>query len=267
MKDISRRAALRWGAVAAAAPSVAALWPATARAAAPEPPERPALPDPVSGNPIITDIYTADPDAFVWNGTFYLDTDRDRAPLGATDFVMTDWHVYSSTDAVHWVDHGVRLSLSDFPWANRDAWAPQMIPHHGKFYRYLPMQQASTNSMSIGVVVGDSALGPFEDATGGPLISIAAPNHSSFDIDPTVLVDDDGQAYLYWGSFSSPRAAKLKPNMIEIEELQPAAALEVVGDFVGEVNGIRGSQLTDAQADELVASAGRITSTIHQTLS
>ena len=172
------------------------------------------------GNPFITNIYTADPDAFVFNGRLYVDTDRDQAPLGANDFVMTDWHLYSTTDTVNWTDHGVLLSLADFPWANRNAWAPQMVPHDGKFFWYLPMQKAATNSMSIGVAVGDSPTGPFHDAIGGPLIDNNTPNHSSFDIDPTVLVDDDGQAYIYWGSFSSPRAAKLKPNMIELEVLQ-----------------------------------------------
>ena len=80
--------------------------------------------------------------------------------------------------------------------------------------------------MSIGVAVGDSPLGPFTDALGHPLIDNTLANHSAFDIDPTVLIDDDGQAYIYWGSFSSPRAAKLKRNMIELDELDdgPAAA-------------------------------------------
>jgi hypothetical protein len=172
------------------------------------------------GNLIITAIYTADPDAFVHDGRLYLDVDRDEAPLGAADFVMREWHVYSTADTVNWTDHGVRMTLADFPWANRNAWAPQMIRRDGKFYWYVPVNKASTNSMSIGVAVGDSPLGPFTDAVGHPLIDNTVANHSAFDIDPTVLVDGDGQAYIYWGSFSSPRAAKLKPNMIELDELE-----------------------------------------------
>ena len=73
--------------------------------------------------------------------------------------------------------------------------------------------------MSIAVAVADNPLGPFTDALGEPLIDNTVPNHSAFAIDPTVLIDDDGQAYIYWGSFSSPRAARLKPNMIELDEL------------------------------------------------
>ncbi len=172
-----------------------------------------------TGNPVITSIYTADPDAFVHNGRLYLDTDRDEAALGANDFAMREWHLYSTADLVQWTDHGTRMTLADIGWANRNAWAPQMVQRDGKFFWYIPVQKAATNSMSIGVAVGDSPLGPFTDAIGGPLIDNTTANHSSFDIDPTVLIDDDGQAYLYWGSFSSPRAAKLKRNMIELDDL------------------------------------------------
>src|SRR5688572_613370 len=71
--------------------------------------------------------------------------------------------------------------------------------------------------MNIGVAVGDSPLGPFTDAKGGPLISDSTPNSSPLNIDPTVFTDDDGQAYLYWGSYYGVRAAKLKANMIELD--------------------------------------------------
>jgi hypothetical protein len=156
----------------------------------------------IADNPIITNIYTADPDAFVLDGRLYLDTDRDEAPLGANDFVMREWHLYSSDDAVQWTDHGVRMTLADFPWANRNAWAPQMVRRDGKFFWYVPVQKAATNSMTIAVAVADNVFGPFKDALGKPLIDETVPNHSGFDIDPTVLVDDDGQAYIYWGSFT-----------------------------------------------------------------
>jgi Concanavalin A-like lectin/glucanases superfamily/Glycosyl hydrolases family 43 len=180
------------------------------------------LSDPVftaNGNPVITDIYTADPDAFVHDGRLYLDLDHDEAPLGVFDFVMREWRVYSTDDLVHFTDHGVRMTLADFAWADRNAWAPQMIHRDGTFFWYVPARKDADNSMAIGVAVGDSPLGPFRDALGHPLIDNTVANHSAFDIDPTVFVDDDGQAYIYWGSFSSPRAAKLKRNMIEIDEL------------------------------------------------
>ncbi|GAA5200545.1 hypothetical protein GCM10023322_78610 [Rugosimonospora acidiphila] len=183
-----------------------------------------------TGNPVVTSIYTADPDAFVYNGRLYLDTDRDEAPLGFGNFRMREWHLYSTDDLKHWTDHGPRLTLDDIPWANANAWAPQMVERDGKFYWYLPMQQASSGAMTVGVMVGDSPLGPWTDPLGHPLIDGSVANHSGFDIDPTVLVDDDGQAYIYWGSFGSPRAAKLKSNMIEIDALGgPAAGGGAIG--------------------------------------
>src|SRR5918999_4111263 len=111
-----------------------------------------------AGNPFVTDIFTADPGALVHDGTLYVYTGHDEAPLGFNDFVMRDWHVYSTTDAVHWTDHGVRLALSDFAWANANAWAGDVVERDGKFYWYVPVNQAATNSMSIGVAVGDTPL-------------------------------------------------------------------------------------------------------------
>lgn len=206
------------------------------------------------GNPIITDIYTADPDAFVHGGRLYLDLDHDEAPLGVNDFVMREWRVYSTDDLTHFTDHGARMTLADFAWADANAWAPQMIERDGKFFWYVPARKDSDNSMAIGVAVADNPLGPFRDALGHPLIDNTLANHSAFDIDPTVLIDDDGQAYIYWGSFSSPRAAKLKPNMIGLEDLDlggggaagprvpgrigNAVRLNGIGDYVDLPDGI-----------------------------
>ena len=63
--------------------------------------------------------------------------------------------------------------------------------------------------MSIGVAVSDSPTGPFKDAIGKPLIM----NGSWSNIDPTVAIDDDGQAYLYWGN-GSLFYVKLNKDMI-----------------------------------------------------
>src|SRR5687767_10524847 len=110
---------------------------AVAVGALPSGPVRSVEPDnSASGNPIVTDIFTADPGALVHDGTLYVYTGHDEAPLGVNDFVMRDWHVYSTTDAVHWTDHGVRLALSDFAWANRNAWAGDVVHRNGKFYWY-----------------------------------------------------------------------------------------------------------------------------------
>jgi hypothetical protein len=108
---------------------------------------------------------------------------------------MNDWRLYTTNDMVNWTDHGAVLAYTDFKWAKGDAWAPQCIERHGKFYMYVPMI-AQNNQPAIGVAVADSPYGPFYDPLGKPLVQ----SEQYGDIDPTVFIDNDGQAYLYWGN-------------------------------------------------------------------
>ncbi|MFG6192263.1 glycoside hydrolase family 43 protein [Nonomuraea sp. JJY05] len=167
-----------------------------------------------AGAPITTAIYTADPAALVVGDTLYLYTGHDEAPAGGTNFLMRDWHVFTSTDATNFTDQGAKLSISNFSWAGADAWAGEVERGaDGKYYWYVPVNGNGAGWMDIGVAVGDSPLGPFRDAKGGPLISDSTPNSSPLNIDPTVFTDDDGQVYMYWGSYYGLRAAKLNSNM------------------------------------------------------
>lgn len=156
-------------------------------------------------NPIIQTIYTADPAPMVHNDTVWLYTGHDEDK--STWFTMKDWRCYSSTDMVNWTDHGSPLSLKTFSWAVKDAWAGQCIYRNGKFYWYVPMN-AKGLGMSIGVAVSDRPTGPFVDAIGKPLV-----HSGNGDIDPTVFIDDDGQAYLYWGN-PYLKYVKLNEDMI-----------------------------------------------------
>ena len=155
-------------------------------------------------NPIIQTIYTADPAPLVVNGRVYLYTGHDED--GSTNFTMREWRVWSSTDMANWTDHGSPLSLASFSWADANAWAGHVVARNGQFYWYVPVRQRSTGSMVIGVAVSSSPTGPFRDALGRPLVG-------NGEIDPAVFIDDDGQAYLYWGN---PRLwyVRLNPDMI-----------------------------------------------------
>ncbi len=160
-------------------------------------------------NPVIQTRYTADPAPVVINGKVYLYTDHDEPH--ATWFVMKDWRLYTSSDMVNWTDKGSPLSLKTFKWAQKDAWAPQVIERHGKFYCYAPMTQKGVG-MSIGVAVADKPEGPFHDALGHALVHV-----SPLDIDPTVFIDKDGQAYLYWGN-SQLYYVELNKDMISYNQ-------------------------------------------------
>lgn len=142
--------------------------------------------------PIIQTKYTADPAPMVYNDTVFLYTTHDED--GAEGFKMQDWLLYTSTDMVNWTDHGVVASLKSFDWVKRDngAWAEQVVERNGKFYMYCPI-----HGNGIGVLVSDSPYGPFKDPLGKPLVW--QKEHWD-DIDPTVFIDEDGQAYMYWGN-------------------------------------------------------------------
>ena len=164
-------------------------------------------------NPAVSYVYTADPAALVFNDTLYIYTGHDEAPAGGGNFVMRDWHVFSSADGVNLRSHGPRLGISNFAWAGADAWASEVQERDGRFYWYTSVNGNGPGWMNIGVAVGNSPTGPFTDAIGGPLISDSTPNSSALNIDPTVFVDDDGQVYMYWGSFWQARAVRLQSNM------------------------------------------------------
>ncbi|MEU4574250.1 family 43 glycosylhydrolase [Nonomuraea sp. NPDC023979] len=142
-------------------------------------------------NPIVQTIYTADPAPLVHDGRVYVYTGHDED--GSTYFTMRDWRVYSSSDMANWTDHGSPLSLATFAWADANAWAGHVTHRNGRFYWYVPVRDRASGSMAIGVAVADSPTGPFRDAIGRPLVN-------NGEIDPNVLIDDNGQAYLYWGN-------------------------------------------------------------------
>lgn len=142
--------------------------------------------------PIIQTKYTADPAPMVYNDTVFLYTTHDEDD--AEGFKMQDWLLYTSTDMVNWTDHGVVASLKSFDWVKRDngAWAEQVVERNGKFYMYCPI-----HGNGIGVLVSDSPYRAFKDPLGKPLVW--QKEHWD-DIDPTVFIDEDGQAYMYWGN-------------------------------------------------------------------
>ena len=152
--------------------------------------------------PLFQTKYTADPSPLVVGDTLFLYTSHDASPEDIPDvnekssagFFMYDWLLWSTTDMVNWTEHGAVASLKDFPWRSREngAWAIQTVERNGKYYLYAPL-----HGHGIGVLEADSPYGPFKDPLGKPLVWDQS---NWFDIDPSVYVDDDGQAYMYWGN-------------------------------------------------------------------
>ncbi|HEX2920417.1 MAG TPA: family 43 glycosylhydrolase [Bacteroidales bacterium] len=193
------------------------------------------LPDIVAQNPIIRNQFTADPTARVFNGKIYLFPSHDipaPADFARKDwFCMEDYHVFSSENLTDWTDHGVIVTQTKVPWISRigyDMWAPDCVFRNGKYYFYFPVNG------KIGVATADKPEGPYT-VLEKPVVGMSG-------IDPCVIIDKDGQAYIYTsqGRFI---VAKLKENMVELDGKPqtlpgfPTKGL-IEGPFVFERNGI-----------------------------
>lgn len=167
-------------------------------------------------NPIITGQFTADPTARVFEGKVYMYPSHDIPSVithhdGSAWFSMPDYHVFSSEDLASWTDHGVILRQEDVPWGKPDAyamWAPDCVQKDGKYYFYYPDAPAAGWGFGIGVAVADNPEGPFTPQQ--------KPIEGVVGIDPCVMIDDDGKAYIYWSGMGL-RGCRLADNMLELE--------------------------------------------------
>jgi arabinoxylan arabinofuranohydrolase len=191
-------------------------------------------------NPIVQTNYTADAASLVYKDKFYVYVGRDQASPTGGWYNMREWRVYSSSDMVNWTDHGACLKTTDFSWAKGDAWASQCIYHKGKFYWYISASHKEKGGKAIGVAVSDSPTGPFVDAKGSAIITTdMTPKQGDFDdIDPTVFVDDDGQAYMYWGN-GKCKYIKLNDDMISFTDSIRYAKVPKFGEapWLQKING------------------------------
>jgi len=192
-------------------------------------------------NPVIRDQFAADPTARVFNGKMYLFPSHDiRAPESFPRkdwFCMADYHVFSSSNLTDWTDHGVIVSQDKVDWVNPTSysmWAPDCIERNGKYYFYFPANVKTGRGFGIGVAIADKPEGPY--------IPQPEPIAKARGIDPSVFIDKDGQAYLYY-SLGRIFVAKLKDNMTELAS-DPVAIANlptkglVEGPFFFERNGI-----------------------------
>lgn len=146
-----------------------------------------------SQNPVISQRYTADPTGLEYNGRLYLWTSHDLD--GQERYWMNDITCVSTDDMQNWTDHGeVFKAPDDMSWVTQ-AWAPSVVEKNGKFYLY-----TGDGNRSVNVSVSDSPSGPFKGVGGKPLITKETPNSDvEWLFDPTVFIDDDGQAYCVFG--------------------------------------------------------------------
>lgn len=178
------------------------------------------------GNPILADgrYYSTDPAPIVDGDTLWILAGRDEAPAGVNDFIMNEWQLLSTTDPAsgRWTHYpAIARPEAVFAWAEPGrAYAGQIVKgRDGRFYLYAPVLQrdgTAKDRFAIGVAVADRITGPWRDAhPSGPIVSQTVPVANAIqNIDPTVLLDDDGGVYLYWGTFGQLRGIALDRDMV-----------------------------------------------------
>ncbi|MEI6323765.1 MAG: family 43 glycosylhydrolase [bacterium] len=186
-----------------------------------------------AANPLFPDL-AADPSVHEFHGKFYIYPTHDEPGGGA--WTTHDFHVYSSPDLVKWTDHGVAFARKDVKWLDGDLWAPDCIEQNGKYYLYYAVHIPKADM--IGVAVSDSPTGPFTDPLGKPLV-IGSELKGGRAIDPCIFIDDDGQAYLFFGN-GKFHVVKLKSDMVTREgEILPVDVKDSgEGPWIHKHNGI-----------------------------
>lgn len=146
--------------------------------------------------PLVREIFIADPSAHLFDGRIYvygshdIDGTTPEDDLGS-HFEMRDYQVLSMERIGGKVTvHPVALDLGDVPWASRQMWAPDAAEKDGRYFLYFPAKDHD-GVFRIGVATGDRPEGPFR--------AEPEPIQGSFSIDPAVFTDDDGMSYMYFG--------------------------------------------------------------------
>lgn len=168
--------------------------------------------------PIASHRYLADPASLVTKDEVYLYcSNDDESPVGGS-YVIPNIICVSSRDMKNWTDHGSVFRATDSTkWAKK-TWAPAAIKRDGRFFLYF-----GNGGANIGVVTAPTPIGPFTDPLGTYLISSRTPGvqpaTNIWLFDPAVFIDDDGQAYLYFGGNgdNNVRVVKLKRDMISLD--------------------------------------------------
>ena len=183
-------------------------------------------------NPFVTYKYLGDPAALVDGDKVYIYAGHDECPNNQNRYVMNEWCILSTSDMKTFTEHSYRLKATDFPWARGEAWASQVVKRGNKYYWYITAEHKTIRGKAIGVAVSDSPTGPFIPQPEALITNNMTTKYTPIgweDIDPSVMVDDDGQAYIYNGGGGTCKGGKLKDNMIELDG--PMRTMEGLSDF------------------------------------
>jgi hypothetical protein len=183
--------------------------------------------------PLVTEAYSADPSAHVFNGKIYIYPSHDiDAGVAENDngdhFDMKDYHVYSMTTPNGKVtDHGVALDIKNVSWAGKQLWAPDAAFKDGTYYLYFPAKDKN-GVFKIGVAKSKSPTGPFT--------AEQSPIANSYSIDPAVFKDDDGSYYMYFGGIWGGQLQRWRTGSYDGQGTEPAKTEKAIGPRVAKLS-------------------------------
>ena len=183
--------------------------------------------------PLVTHIYTADPSAHVFEGKLYIYPSHDLEHDGEDNdngdqYKMEDYHILSMDDVdAPCVDHGEALHMKDVPWVSGQMWAPDAAFKNDTYYLYFPARDKD-GIFRLGVATSKRPEGPFVPQESHIL--------GSFSIDPAVLVDDDGKAYIYFGGLWGGQLEKWQTNSYTENFAERVGDAPAIGPRVAELS-------------------------------
>lgn len=212
--------------------------------------EKPAMPR----TPLVTNIFTADPSAHVFDGKIYIYGSHDQDELFPNDndggsYQMIDYHVLSieSFDKPA-VDHGKAFGVEDVPWAEKQLWAPDCAYKNGKYYFYFPAKDPN-GVFYIGVAVGDKPEGPF----------VPEENYiqGSYSMDPAVFIDDDDKAYMVAGGIWGGQLERWQGGTYDENGTAPEGDEPALGPVIAPLNDDMLSLASDLQEIQILDASGQ----------
>ena len=190
-----------------------------------------------AGNPFVEGWY-ADPDTEYYNDLYWVYPTYSDAYEK-----QTYMDAFSSPDLINWTKHANIITADDVSWAHKAMWAPAAISRNGKYYLYFGANDIQVDEIAeglvggIGVAVADQPEGPYVDAIGEPLIGDF--HNGAQPIDQDVFIDDDGQAYIYYGGHSHANIALLNDDMISLGTFEDGSVFREITPE----NYVEGSQM------------------------
>lgn len=168
--------------------------------------------------PLITELFTADPSAHVFNDRIYIYPSHDIPHDGedndnGDEYQMQDYHVLSfDANSTEIVDHGMVLHMDDVPWVRDQMWAPDVIFKNDTYYLVFPARDHEGN-FRLGIATSKNPEGPFTPE--------AECIKGSFSIDPCSFLDDDDTAYVYFGGLWGGQLEKYRTGTFDPNGTEP----------------------------------------------